>query len=787
LPIHPVTKVPLLPEGAATKSEPRIRHWWKQKPYALAGIIVEGKVVPVTDLPGTAAPTPHAGCPPPPEPTVASAPPARQQPRGTGEKPSAQATIDDLRRQLLANGYQPIAVETGGKRPVAPNWQESTGLPRFEASATNTGILTVGLRAIDVDVDDPEKAALVSDSVLRHFGEAPLRTRTNSSRFSVLYRAAEGEPRKRIIKLACGEIEVLGAGQQVVVLGDHPSGAQYQWQNASPLDTPRAELSAISAEQIATFETELLASFGGEPPKVAVRQFELPKIPTLIGQSRLPEGPIPAGRRAAYLAKVLEDEVASVATAAPGGRNIALNRAALRLGHHVGHDGFDEGEVVGRLTVAAAQCDLTQDDGPNRVAATIMSGLTAGMREPADLPQDLRHGPTIAPANGVDRNGSSAPRGGAGARHEWEAAARTARGQANADAPIGRALPFIDFADMDTASRKGWVVHHLFGLGEASIWYGEPGSGKSVLVGDLGVHVAAGRTWHGRQIKQGAVLYVALERAGVVARRAIALRTEYGLGALPFAMARGPLDLRTPQAADDIVATMEQLANRHNCEPALVIIDTVSRALAGGDENSPKDMGLLVTNLARIQEGVEAHLLLTHHQPVDGKERMRGHGALLAAADTTVHVTKTGSARLAEVVKSSDHEEGQQVPFTLKSVVINQDEFGDDVTAPVVMPAESWTEVEIAKRPAKMPAGATIALRALYEAVDALGAEPPASNYIPPKTRAVKIEQWRDYAYRSGITTSPEPRARQLAFQRAVQYLRANNKVGIWDPHVWLP
>jgi hypothetical protein len=36
--------------------------------------------------------------------------------------------------------------------------------------------------------------------------------------------------------------------------------------------------------------------------------------------------------------------------------------------------------------------------------------------------------------------------------------------------------------------------------------------------------------------------------------------------------------------------------------------------------------------------------------PLDGGERMRGHGALLGAMDTTVHVVKTDTIRTATVV-----------------------------------------------------------------------------------------------------------------------------------------
>ena len=121
---------------------------------------------------------------------------------------------------------------------------------------------------------------------------------------------------------------------------------------------------------------------------------------------------------------------------------------------------------------------------------------------------------------------------------------------------------------------------------------------------------------------------------------------------LPFKVIRGPLDFRDPQVAADIVATLEDLARRHGCEAGLIIVDTVSRALCGGDENSPKDMGALIANIGRIQSAIGVHIALTHHQPVDGKERMRGHGALLGAVDTTIHVVNKDGARLAEVVKS---------------------------------------------------------------------------------------------------------------------------------------
>ena len=48
------------------------------------------------------------------------------------------------------------------------------------------------------------------------------------------------------------------------------------------------------------------------------------------------------------------------------------------------------------------------------------------------------------------------------------------------------------------------------------------------------------------------------------------------------------------------------------------------------------------------------------------------------------------------------------------------------------------------------------------------------------------MDQWREYAYRLGISGSEEPRARQQAFDRAMKALQAAKAIGIWEPHAWV-
>ena len=210
------------------------------------------------------------------------------------------------------------------------------------------------------------------------------------------------------------------------------------------------------------------------------------------------------------------------------------------------------------------------------------------------------------------------------------------------------------------------------GAGELSCIFGPPGSGKSVLAGDLAAHIAGGRKWLGRPVRPGGVLYVAIERSSLVKRRLAAFREHHAVSEIPLAVVSGQIDLRTSRAsADEIVELAHKIADIGEVPTSLILIDTVSRALAGGDENSPKDMGSLVNNLAHIQEHTGAHVSALHHIPADGSQRLRGHGALLGACDTTIKVERFDSYRTATVDKVNDGPEGERVTFDLKSIELH--------------------------------------------------------------------------------------------------------------------
>jgi hypothetical protein len=341
---------------------------------------------------------------------------------------------------------------------------------------------------------------------------------------------------------------------------------------------------------------------------------------------------------------------------------------------------------------------------------------------------------------------------------------------------------FLLFCELEAQSSKEWLVHNLLGHGEASAMYGKPGDGKSVLAEDMGLHIAAGWPWHARPVRRGAVLYIALERRKLVERRAIAFREKHGVRDLPFAIIGGVFDFRDKRTVKHIIDVVRQVEVLTGEQIVLIVIDTLSRALCGGDENSSKDMGAIVATTGVLQQGTGAHVLWIHHIPIDGGERMRGHGALLGAVDTTISVVKGDAGRTGTVVKANDSEEGERVTFTLESVPISQD---GETTAPVVVPLQNLPPRT--PNSGRLTKGAQTALRALTEALNEQGEPAAASNHIPAGVRVVSVEQWRQYAYRRGISAADTtPRAQQKAFKGASEYLIGAGRVGIWDKSVWL-
>jgi hypothetical protein len=383
--------------------------------------------------------------------------------------------VQALRVRLHANGFRPVPVLTCDKAPIGKDWpgtarritaDDAAQWPN--ADALNTGVLCDGLRAVDVDCDDPAQAHRVATLAWQMLGPAPLRARADSPRRLLLYRAASGAPRKRTI----GKVEVLGQGQQFVAYGTHPSGAEYTWLNAELSQTNLSTLTVVNEDQVKAFVDALASEF-----------------PTAQGASVTvpPANGAPATEReTGYAQKALEAEIGKLATMGAGSsRNNACNTAAHSLGTMVGAGWIDAGTVATALLDAMVRNGWTAKRSIDAAKATIVSGLSKGSDKP-------RQALVEADFGAVDP--STLKVGGKPAREALETARGTKAQPMAASTPQAHSIVLKPLSDVREEAVR-WLWPGFLPAGMLTLLSGAGGTGKSTIAFSLAATVTTAGLW----------------------------------------------------------------------------------------------------------------------------------------------------------------------------------------------------------------------------------------------------------------------------------------------------
>ena len=275
------------------------------------------------------------------------------------------------------------------KVPVVRKWQEHGLNPTFlrewnwRADATGIGLLAYELRIVDVDLDEAQLANEVEQLAGRFLGEAPKRTRRNSSRFALVYRANEGAPGKRMAFKSTprdiGNVEVLGAGQFLCAAGLHPSGERWEWSQQLGSFT-RDSLTAITESQLDEFLDacrDLLApGHHSMSPNLPETHSEAAHI-TVLPRS------VVSDRERAYAQGSLKAKAEEL-TGMMDGRNRALNTFALQMGEMAGAGWITSDEVGEALLQASYDNGEVEAKGLDQTKATLESGFAKGFSQPCE-------------------------------------------------------------------------------------------------------------------------------------------------------------------------------------------------------------------------------------------------------------------------------------------------------------------------------------------------------------------------------------------------------------------
>jgi len=289
-------------------------------------------------------------------------------PEKAGVKGPAVRTLDAA-LAYARRGWRVFPCRPGQKAPATPHGckdattEEARIQEMFgDCVAFNVAVATGnGLVVLDVDNKGADGVRAVRD-LEAEIGALPetYTTKTPSDGRHLYFTTPNGRPIGNRTGVHPG-LDVRGEGGYVVAPPSRTAAGSYEVLN----DAPPAAL----PDAWATLLT------GKREPRRDVPPAPAPAAPTAV----------PAGRQAVpcgYAESALAGEVAALRATPEGRRNDQLNRAAFALGQMVGAGALDRGRVERELLATARDIGL----GSRETAATIRSGVKAGMAEPRAIP-----------------------------------------------------------------------------------------------------------------------------------------------------------------------------------------------------------------------------------------------------------------------------------------------------------------------------------------------------------------------------------------------------------------
>ncbi|MDP2579159.1 AAA family ATPase [Shimia thalassica] len=316
---------------------------------------------------------------------------------------------------------------------------------------------------------------------------------------------------------------------------------------------------------------------------------------------------------------------------------------------------------------------------------------------------------------------------------------------------------------------KGWLDK-----GTLTVVFGQSNVGKSFFALDLAHHISKGEAWGNRRVNKGNVLYIAAEGGSSFPNRVSALDDpEFWVIAAPVTFAGKASD------AGSMVEMVQHLASQTG-RFDLIVVDTLSRVMGDGDENTAPDIADLIRNLDVLRRGTGSNIMLIHHSGKDVARGARGHSSLRAAVDTEIELTRDEIGVItAEVTKQRDGPTGYKFAYSLRQIELGRDQDGDPVTTCLVEPIVTGEADRV-----QISGPALAALDALEALLEDRGEILHDPRY--PGTPCVPHKEWMEMCIASGQLSSSDKReTHRRVFNREVETLKRGRSVSVRDGLVW--
>lgn len=249
--------------------------------------------------------------------------------------------------------------------------------------------------------------------------------------------------------------------------------------------------------------------------------------------------------------------------------------------------------------------------------------------------------------------------------------------------PVGGKFNIRSHADFATQVRSvRWIVKDILPAATLAVLFGESGSGKTFACYDLCAAICRGVEWNGKRVAKGRVLYVVAEGVAGFVNRIKAYCHQQGIS--PADVDMDVISDLTPNLLEPahITDLIKDIKQRQPYD--LIVMDTFAQVMPGANENSGEDVGKALAECKRIHRHTGAMVLLVHHSGKDASKGARGWSGLRAAADVELEVLRSDELRSISITKMKDGQDGTNIGFKLHTVILGEDEDGDDITSCIV-------------------------------------------------------------------------------------------------------
>jgi len=207
-----------------------------------------------------------------------------------------------------------------------------------------------------------------------------------------------------------------------------------------------------------------------------------------------------------------------------------------------------------------------------------------------------------------------------------------------------------------------WLIRKMLPEDCTAVLYGPSGTLKSFVMIDMALSIAHGVPWQGNETKARTVVYLAGEGEQGFSKRLLAWSIQHQLDApANFAFRQIPR-LQEPATLETMLEAL-RLIQAERGDIGLLIIDTLFTALDGGDENSGKDMGQVISVMKRLRQEFGAAVVTVHHTGKVG-DTARGHSSLPSGMDVMFYA-KPGPSPLTVEITNPKQKDGAEHPTML--------------------------------------------------------------------------------------------------------------------------